>query len=99
MRRAMKREIHIRSYFSLPTDLAKEMRDWTEFVAGEGYSVELKSPTSGEAVTVRFIENAADAPFVAVAADEAGPLFDRVLGRFVYALSENSDDLVVEKYV
>jgi len=37
----MKREIHSVSYFSLPTDLAGEMRDWPEFVAGQEYSVDL----------------------------------------------------------
>jgi len=37
----MKRDIHIVSYFSLPTDLAGEMRDWPEFVAGQEYSVDL----------------------------------------------------------
>ena len=31
----MSRKVHILSYFSLPTDLAAQMRDWKEFVAGQ----------------------------------------------------------------
>ena len=95
----MTREIHIRSYFSLPNDLAGEMRGWQEFVAGEGYSVDLKSAATGEAVTVRFVGEDEDGPYVAVRSSEAGPLFDRVLGRVIYALSQHSDDLMVDKYV
>jgi len=30
-----KREVHIISYFSLPTDLAASMRDWPEFKGGD----------------------------------------------------------------
>jgi len=95
----MRREIRIRSYFSLPTDLAGEMSDWSEFVSGQDYSAELKSPTTGEIVTVKMEQKDADGPFVTVRADDAGPLFDRVLGRVIYALSEHSDDLTVEKYI
>ncbi len=95
----MKREIHIRSYFSLPTDLAGEMRDWPEFATGEGYSVELKSADTGEAVAVKFVEKDEDGPHVVVGSENAGPLFDRVLGRVIYALSQHSDDLMVDRYV
>lgn len=94
----MRREIHIRSYFSQPTDLAKEMGAWPEFVSGEGYSVELKHAATDEKVTVRLSKGEEDVRFVAVAADNAGPLFDRVLGRVLYALSEHSDDLMVDKH-
>jgi hypothetical protein len=94
----MRREIHIRSYFSLPTDLAGEMREWPEFRAGEGYSVELKSAESGEEVTVRFVEKDEDGAYVVVTSGNAGPLFDRVLGRVVYALSQHSDSLMVDRY-
>ena len=51
----MKRETHIISYFSLPTDLAGELRDWPEFVSGHEYSVDLKSPS--ESVSVRYVED------------------------------------------
>ena len=95
----MTREIHIRSYFSLPTDLATEMCGWREFVTGEGYSAELRSADTGELVTVRFVEGDDDGPHVAVRSIEAEPLFNRVLGRVIYALSQHSDDLMVDKYV
>jgi len=94
----MNRETHISSYFSLPTDLADEMRGWPEFVAGQDYSVDLKSSDSDEAVSVRFIQNA-DGHFVSVRGSGAGPLFDKVLGRVIYALSAHSDNLMVDKYV
>ena len=76
--------------------MAKEMGEWPEFVSGEGYSVELSN--KAEKVTVRLCEGGEDGRFVAVSADDAGPLFDRVLGRVLYALSEHSDDLMVDKH-
>ena len=38
-----KRAVNIDSYFSLPTDLAAEMRSWEEFVTGSEYNVTLHS--------------------------------------------------------
>jgi hypothetical protein len=95
----MKRETRIRSYFSLPTDLAGEMRGWPEFVAGRDYTVELKSADTGEVVSVKYVdeEDVGFVAYVAVCSPDAGPLFDRVLGRVVYALSEQSDDLMVDR--
>jgi hypothetical protein len=93
----MNREVHIISYFSLPTDLAAEMRDWPEFVAGHEYSVELKSSASGEAVIVSHVERGEDR-YVAVSGSGTGLLFDRVLGRVIYALAAHSDNLMVERY-
>ena len=52
----MTREIHIQSYFSLPTDLAGQLGAWPEFVAGEGYTAHLKDSQSGEAVDVALVE-------------------------------------------
>jgi hypothetical protein len=94
----MTREIHIQSYFSLPTDLAGQLGAWPEFVAGEGYTAQLKDAQSGEAVDVALVEGHDERPFVTVKSGNAGPLFDRVLGRVVYALSEHSDDLIVDRY-
>ena len=88
----MKRETHIISYFSLPTDLAGEMRDWPEFVSGQDYSVDLKS--SAETVSVRFVEDGEE-HYVLVSGDGAGTLFDRVLGRVIYALADHSDNLMI----
>jgi hypothetical protein len=93
----MKREVHIISYFSLPTDLAVEMRDWPEFVAGQEYSVDLKSPTSEEAVCVRYVEDGEE-HYVAVSSSGTGTLFDRVLGRVIYALAAHSDNLMIARY-
>jgi hypothetical protein len=94
----MNREVHIISYFSLPTDLAAAMGDWPEFVAGHEYTVDLKSSDSGEAVSVRFVEDGEER-YVAVSGTGAGPLFDRVLGRVIYALAAHSDNLMVDRYV
>ncbi|HEU4511367.1 MAG TPA: hypothetical protein VFR78_24270 [Pyrinomonadaceae bacterium] len=91
----MKR-IKIVSYFSLPTDLAEEMRGWPEFVAGEGYSVDLKDTASGEEVSVRYGEEDEDG-YVMVETSNAGELFDRVLGRVVSALAAHSDNLLVSR--
>ncbi len=48
------REVHIISYFSLPTDLADAMRSWPEFVSGKDYSVQLRSQLG--TVTVQLHE-------------------------------------------
>jgi hypothetical protein len=93
----MKREVKIISYFSLPTDLAGEMRDWPEFVSGQDYSVDLKSSDSSEAVSVRFVENSEES-FVSVSGSGAGLLFDRVLGRVIYALAAHSDNLMIYRH-
>jgi hypothetical protein len=93
----MERETHIRSYFSLPTDLAGEMRSWPEFVSGQDYGVELKHSDTGEVVVVKYVDDGEER-YVSVSSPEAGSLFYRVLGRVVYALSEHSDDLMVDKW-
>jgi hypothetical protein len=94
----MTREVHIISYFSLPTDLAAEMRGWAEFVEGQEYSVDLKSSDSGDTVSVRFVQDGEE-HYVSVSGTGAGPLFDRVLGRVIYALATHSDNLMVDRYV
>ena len=91
----MKR-IQIISYFSLPTDLAEQMRGWPEFVAGDGYSVDLKDTASGEVVSVRYVDGDEDC-YVTVETSSAGTLFDRALGRVVSALAAHSDNLLVSK--
>ena len=94
----MTRRIGIGSYFSLPTDLAAELSAWPEFVTGAGYSVDLKSSDTGETVTVRFVKADGEAPEVIVQSPNAGLLFDRVLGRVVYALSTHSDHLMIDRH-
>ena len=73
------------------------MRDWPKFVCGEGYVVAMRSSTTGEAVALT--EPPDEQRFVAVRSENAGPLFDDVLGRVIYALSEHSDDLLVDGLV
>jgi hypothetical protein len=89
------REVHIVSYFSLPTDLAAEMRSWREFVSGEGYSVRLAS--ASERVDVGIVEGKDEMPYVFVRGAGSGDLFDRVLGRAVHALAAHSDNLMVDR--
>ena len=85
------------SYFSLPTDLAAELRPWHEFVEGAGYSAELKG--SAERVSVCLMPAAdEDAEHVLVVGEGCGDLFDRVLGRVVFALSAHSDSVWVSRW-
>jgi hypothetical protein len=91
-------EVHIISYFSLETDLAAEMRSWTEFRSGSGYSVELASPDGRETVSVHLVEKTgAEAAYVRVICPAPGSLFDRVLGRVTYALAAHSDNLMIDR--
>lgn len=90
-----KREVHVVSYFSLPTDLAGSMRDWPEFRRGEEYSVDLQSE-GGEVVTVRF--QSGEDEYVAVVGIGEGQLFDRVLGRVVHELGAHSDNLMIYRW-
>lgn len=92
----MKREVHILSYFSLPTDLAAELRDWPEFLDGQDYSVNLKSLSSGEEVAVRLVKDGEESS-VSVSGCGSGMLFDKVLGRVTYALAAHSDNLMVDR--
>jgi hypothetical protein len=90
----MKEEVIIWSYFSLPTDLASEMRDWKEFIDGEAYSVDLKNSVTGETVTVRLVEEWEDC-YVQINSANPNELFDRVVGRVICALSKHTDYLKV----
>ncbi|MBI3881807.1 MAG: hypothetical protein HY301_17305 [Verrucomicrobia bacterium] len=94
----MNKRLRIESYFSQPTDLAGEMREWPEFVTGNGYDVDLRNPDTEETVAVRYVESGERA-FIDITATGNGSLFDRVAGRAIYALSGNSDNLTVDRYV
>jgi hypothetical protein len=93
------RNIRIDSYFSNPTDLAGEMSGWTEFIAGSEYSVDLKDSATGEEVSVRLIEPETDddREHVVIRSDRDGRLFDRVVGRVVFAMGANTDYLMVKR--
>ncbi len=78
------RAVYIDSYFSLPTDLAGELRGWPEFLAGEGYETSLRTETEDVSTSLRSDEGR---PYVLVIGRGDGPLFYRVLGQCVYALA------------
>src|SRR5690242_244057 len=91
-------EVHIISYFSIETDLAAEMRSWTEFRSGSGYSVELTSLDGGETVSVCLVERTSEeTAYVRILSPAPGALFERVLGRVTYALAAHSDNLMIDR--
>jgi hypothetical protein len=90
------KKVRIESYFSIPTDLAAEFRHWPEFVAGEGYNVELRG-MGGRGVIVRYSETD-DAPELSVESTDESGLFERVLGHVVYALAAHLDTVCVRRY-
>jgi hypothetical protein len=79
----------------LPTDLAGEMKSWPEFQSGEGYSVELKDPFTGEEVSLRRVTESPD--YLEIRSNATGPLFDRAVGRAVYLLAGHSDNLMINR--
>ena len=87
------REVHILSYFSLPTDLAASLQSWPEFQGGDEYHVDLSD--SREQVAVRLIEPNDESPYISVAGQGLGPLFDQVLGFVIHSLAAHSDNLMV----
>ena len=93
----MKKEVHIISYFSFPTDLANELAGWEEFKSGEQYCVDLECSETKETVHVRLVEKDDDASYVAVTSNCGGRLFERALGAVTFALAQHSDNLMVSK--
>jgi hypothetical protein len=90
------KKVRIESYFSLPTDLAAEFRAWPEFVAGEGYNVELRG-AGGRSVFIRYSETD-EVPELTVESSDEGGLFERILGHAVYALAAHSDTVCIHRY-
>ncbi len=86
-------QLFILSCLSRPTDLATEMREWPEFVSGEGYGVELLGSTPEDAVSVSMNADRE----VVVSEPSASLLFDRVVGRVVHALSGDTDSLLIRR--
>jgi hypothetical protein len=89
------RYVRINSYFFLPTDLAAEFSSWPEFVAGQEYDVELRS--DDEHVWLRF-ESEEGTPVISVRGVGSGPLFHRVLGTAIHALSAHSDSVMLTRW-
>lgn len=92
----VKTQLHIRTYDSIPTDLAGEMRDWREFVRGEAYDVHLRDDEAGEEVTILMRDTPDDFPTVIVEGRSRSVLFDRAAGRVIQALGEHSDSLMID---
>ena len=66
-------------------------------MGGTGYDVDLCADNPKEKVSVRFLEGQ-HAPYVLVRGSGDGPLFERVVGRVIWALSANSDNLQVDRH-
>jgi hypothetical protein len=88
--------LHIRSYFSLETDLAKILSTLPEFVSGKKYDIELRSQMTDEIVTTRFIRED-EVGYISVSSFSAGPLLERSVGRIVYYMSAHSDNLMISR--
>lgn len=88
--------LHIRSYFSLETDLADILSTWPEFVSGKEYEVELRSQVTDEIVTTRFIGED-EVGYISVSSFSAGPLLERAVGCIVYYMSAHSDNLMISR--
>ena len=95
MSESIDREIHILSYFSLPTNLAEGMSGWPEFIDGSEYDVDMRS--GDETIAVRFEIEEEGQNYVSVKGHGNGPLFERVLGFVTYALAAHSDDLMIDR--
>ena len=92
-------EIHIQSYFSLETDLGSAFSDWPEFLEGKDYDVLLRS--GEEEVSTKYMVEKDDEyedKYVCVKSNINGALFQRVLGFATYLLSQNSDNLTIQKW-
>ena len=84
----------IDSYFSLPTDLASEMKDWNSYVSGSEYAVSLR--TADETVDIRLVPaQNDDTQHVVVHGTGDGLLFSHALGAAIYALTAHSDNVSV----
>jgi hypothetical protein len=92
----MRKQLHILTYDSIPTDLAGEMRRWPEFVAGQDYTVHLRDAQTGEEVNVCMRDTPDDVPTVVVDGPSRSALLDKVLGRVAQALAEHSDNLMLD---
>ncbi len=89
-------EINIWSFYGAPEALFDEMRTWREFSSSEDYSVALKDETTGEIVTVGYIDEIVE-DYLTIKSDAPGEFFDRVVGRVVRVLSERSGYLKIRR--
>lgn len=76
------------------------MNTWPEFVEGIEYSVDLRDSVTDEAVSVRLIDPKTDDdhPHIQIRSNKYGTLFERVVGRAVFAMSAHTDNLVLMRW-
>jgi hypothetical protein len=91
----MAQEIIIRSFFTSESNLADEMRDWKEFISGDGYSIELEDRVTGEKITVREESDWEDR-YIVIESLSENELFDRVIGRVICSMSKHSGYLKIK---
>ena len=88
------RSMRLDSYFTFDTDLAALFRSWPEWRGGSGFDVDLAS--GEECVSIRHVDSSGDEPrHVLVRGSGDGPLFHRVLGTTIHAMSAHTDNLTV----
>jgi len=80
----------------METNLAAEVQDWSEFVTGKDYDVELRGPETDEVVNVCFVDKDQESEVV-ITGTGSGPLFDRVAGRAIHALAAHTDYLMIRR--
>jgi hypothetical protein len=85
----MKPRALIFSHWTSETDLAAIFGAWPEFAGGEGYTVDLRCATSGDAVEIRLVHEEDDR-WIFVASTSAGALLERALGRVSIEMARTS---------
>lgn len=90
------KELNIWSFYEAPVELFAEVRTWRELSAGDDYSVDLKDETTGEIVTIQYIDEIVE-DYLTIKSDAPGEFFDRVVGRVVRELSERSGYLKIRR--
>jgi hypothetical protein len=93
----LKREVQIASDLSTPTDLAQLLGKWSEFQSGACHQVDLFNAYTGEQVQVRHMSAEHAHGYVLITSEHPGNLFKAVLGEIVYSLSQQSDNLLVDR--
>lgn len=88
-------EAQVLSYFSRPTDLAADLRGWSAFRGGAGYTVDLREGADWVRMR-RLVDEEVDTAYLVLIGGGDPVFFDRVLQAVVHALSHDSDYVGVE---
>ena len=95
----MSRELIVRASFERnEVDLAAELREWREFVEGEGYAVDLRDEATGERVAVRYFDDGWGEDYLSIKSTAPGDLFERVVGRIIAVLTAQIGELKIRRY-